>query len=143
MTRSERPLEIEMTFSPGTYDIDYAGIVSNIVYIRWLEDLRLALLNDYLPLEGELAQGVTPVLVKTEIHYVRPVRLFESVGALMWVTHVAGASWSLEAEFVVQEVVTARAKQVLASVSLHTFRPRPLPKRLRELYEGSSSKGDR
>ena len=31
----EQPLPIR------TYDIDFAGIVSNIVFIRWLEDLRL------------------------------------------------------------------------------------------------------
>jgi acyl-CoA thioester hydrolase len=35
----EQPLPIR------TYDIDFAGIVSNIVFIRWLEDLRLALLD--------------------------------------------------------------------------------------------------
>jgi acyl-CoA thioester hydrolase len=23
-----------------TYEIDFAGVVSNIVYVRWLEDLR-------------------------------------------------------------------------------------------------------
>ena len=31
----EQPLPIR------TYDIDFARIVSNIVFIRWLEDLRL------------------------------------------------------------------------------------------------------
>jgi len=31
----ERAIEIK------TYDIDFAGIVSNIVYVRWLEDLAL------------------------------------------------------------------------------------------------------
>ena len=38
----EQPLPIR------TYDIDFAGIVSNIVFIRWLEDLRLALLERLL-----------------------------------------------------------------------------------------------
>ena len=40
----EQPLPIR------TYDIDFAGIVSNIVFIRWLEDLRLALLDQTYPL---------------------------------------------------------------------------------------------
>ena len=30
----EQPLAIR------TYDIDFAGIVSNIVFVRWLEDLQ-------------------------------------------------------------------------------------------------------
>ena len=40
----EQPLPIR------TYDIDFAGIVSNIVFIRWLEDLRLGLLDQAYPL---------------------------------------------------------------------------------------------
>ena len=40
----EQPLPIR------TYDIDFAGIVSNIVFIRWLEDLRLGLMDQAYPL---------------------------------------------------------------------------------------------
>jgi hypothetical protein len=40
-TWRERPLlTIEHTFRVMTYDIDFAGVVSNISYIRGLEDLR-------------------------------------------------------------------------------------------------------
>ena len=45
----EQPLPIR------TYDIDFAGIVSNIVFIRWLEDLRLGLLDQAYPLIRALA----------------------------------------------------------------------------------------
>ena len=31
---------VQHSFRVMTYDIDFAGIVSNISYIRWLEDLR-------------------------------------------------------------------------------------------------------
>ena len=40
----ELPLRVQ------TYDIDFAGIVSNIVFIRWLEDLRLGLMDEAYPL---------------------------------------------------------------------------------------------
>ena len=46
-----KTLEVSLNLSIQTYDIDFAGIVSNIVYIRWLEDLRLKMLETYLPLE--------------------------------------------------------------------------------------------
>ena len=48
----EQPLPIR------TYDIDFAGIVSNIVFVRWLEDLRLGLLDQAYPLVEALAEDV-------------------------------------------------------------------------------------
>ena len=41
----KKPFEIALDLPIKTYDIDFAGIVSNIVYIRWLEDLRLKMIN--------------------------------------------------------------------------------------------------
>jgi acyl-CoA thioesterase FadM len=35
-----RPLLVELPIVVKTYDIDFANIVHNRVYIRWLEDLR-------------------------------------------------------------------------------------------------------
>jgi hypothetical protein len=61
----ERRCKIQLRFQVRTYDIDYAGIVSNIVYIRWLEDLRLALLDQHVPLESfvtGLFPGLAPPL---------------------------------------------------------------------------------
>ena len=65
----EQPLPIR------TYDIDFAGIVSNIVFIRWLEDLRLALLDQAYPLVRALAEDVAPILLATRINYRRPVTI--------------------------------------------------------------------
>jgi len=48
LTPPIRPFLIEVPLPVRTYDIDFAGIVSNIVYIRWLEDLRL---EDGRPIE--------------------------------------------------------------------------------------------
>jgi acyl-CoA thioester hydrolase len=58
----QRPLEVELVLPVKTYDIDFAGIVSNIVYIRWLEDLRLEMLDAYLPLQKMLEDGIAPIL---------------------------------------------------------------------------------
>ncbi len=45
-----RPLLIERPIVVRTYDIDFANIVHNIVYFRWLEDLRSEILADVLPI---------------------------------------------------------------------------------------------
>jgi acyl-CoA thioester hydrolase len=126
--------EVELAFKVGTYDIDFAGIVSNIVYVRWLEDLRLAMLEAYLPLEDQLAGGNTPVLLSTQIDYLRAVRLFEQPRGRMWVSDVGRARWTLDAEITVGDRVVTRARQVLASVRLADFRPLPTPAVLRDAF---------
>ncbi|HSN74366.1 MAG TPA: acyl-CoA thioesterase, partial [Anaerolineae bacterium] len=70
--------QITLSIPVRTYDIDFVGIVSNIVFIRWLEDLRLQMLAEYFPLDTAMqAQGIAPLLLRTEIDYKRPVRLFD------------------------------------------------------------------
>jgi acyl-CoA thioester hydrolase len=130
--------EVELAFKVGTYDIDFAGIVSNIVYMRWLEDLRLAMLEAYLPLEDQLAGGNTPVLLSTQIDYLRAVRLFEQPRGRMWVSDVGRARWTLDAEITVGDRVVTRARQVLASVRLADFRPLPAPAVLRDAFRPKS-----
>ena len=40
----------------NNYDIDAMGIVSNIVYIRWFEDLRTIILNEYMTFSEMMKQ---------------------------------------------------------------------------------------
>src|SRR3712207_8214650 len=60
---------IRLAFPVKTYDVDFAGIVSNIVYVRWLEDLRLELLARTCPLTSLVAEGIGPVLLETRLIY--------------------------------------------------------------------------
>jgi len=46
-TQSVRPMLIQKPLKINGYDIDVMGIVSNIVYIRWFEDLRFEFLDRY------------------------------------------------------------------------------------------------
>ena len=74
----EKSLEVNLDFTIKTYDIDFAGIVSNIVYIRWLEDLRLKMLETYLPLKELMARECCPIVHSTAIEYKKALGLFES-----------------------------------------------------------------
>ena len=70
-------LGIQMKIKVRTYDIDSAGHVSNIVYFRWLEDLRLQLFEEYFSLRSFVEKGYTPVLAASSIEYKRPIKLFD------------------------------------------------------------------
>jgi len=130
-----RPLLVELPFKAKTYDIDYAGIVHNTVYIRWLEDLRLKILDEYYPFEEMLANNQSPVIERTEINYRVPLRLFEEVSGQMWVSKLGKARWEVQAEFIRNDLVVTRAKQTGYFIDLERFRPIRIPEAMRTQWE--------
>jgi acyl-CoA thioester hydrolase len=130
-----RPLHVELPFQPKTYDIDFAGHVSNIVYIRWLEDLRMMVLDTYLPLNTLMERGIAPVVVRTTIEYKRPVKLFDSVTGTMWASGMGNVKGILSAEFTVNGNVVAASEQVGVFVRMGSGRPVAFPEEFRRQFD--------
>jgi acyl-CoA thioester hydrolase len=120
-------IDIEITIPVRTYDIDSFGHVSNIVYIRWLEDLRLELFNKHFSFQSLMESGTTLVLKSTYIEYKRSINLFDVVTARMWVDSVAKASLELHAEFYAGGLLTTTARHVGVFVDLKNLKPRRVP----------------
>jgi len=72
LTEDKKILLIEKEIKVATYDIDFAGIVSNISYIRWLEDLRLAWLEKYFPWVNRLRLVLPRYYWKLELNTIMP-----------------------------------------------------------------------
>lgn len=125
---------VELAFPPRTYDIDFAGIVNNAVYIRWLEDLRLALMAGIYPIDRALREDVAPILLATSIAYERPVTIADALIGRMWVPRMERVKWHVAAEFSVGETVHARAEQTGLFIRLSTRRPIAPPAPLRARY---------
>jgi acyl-CoA thioester hydrolase len=134
---------IERDLAVRTYDIDFAGVVSNIVYVRWLEDLRLAMMDEVYPIARALAEDVAPILLETRIAYERPVTIHDRLKGRMWVTEMGRVKWHLAAEFVVGEEVHARAEQTGLFIRLTTRRPIAPPRPLRERYAPETLRDER
>src|ERR1700736_2752697 len=126
----EQPLPIR------TYDIDFAGIVSNIVFIRWLEDLRLGLLDQSYPLIRALAEDVAPILLATRISYRKPVTIADPLLGRMRLAGLSRVRWRLAAEFTVNGAVHAEAEQEGLFMRLSTRRPIAIPEPIRRRYPG-------
>jgi acyl-CoA thioester hydrolase len=126
---------VELAFPPRTYDIDFAGVVNNIVYIRWLEDLRLALMAPIYPVDRALREDAAPILLSTGIEYDKPATIQDAtlVGR-MWVPRMERIKWHVAAEFAVGDRVHARATQVGLFIKLSTRKPIAPPKQLRAHY---------
>jgi len=125
----ERPIVVR------TYDIDFANIVHNIVYFRWLEDLRSEILTDVLPIDEILSTGISPILTASAIEYKWPVRIGDAVAGRMWVAELSRTRWTLAAEIVVGERVCAAARQSGYFADLKTLRPVRVPDKLRAAWE--------
>ena len=121
--------EIKHSFHVMTYDIDFAGIVSNISCIRWLEDLRNLFAEQVLPLGEAFRRGIAPIVMRTEIDYVSPVHFPDVVEGRMWVAERGRAKWVLAAEFTSRATgqVSARAKQKGTFIALDTRKVIRLP----------------
>lgn len=72
-----------------TYQIDYVGHLSNIVYIEWMEIGRTKLL-EYIGLTFEKMEkeNIAPVLSETEIKYKKSLYLADKIKIEVWVSEL-------------------------------------------------------
>ncbi len=84
-----------------TYQIDFAGHVSNIVYIQWMEIGRLKLLEAVGMPVAELTQknGIFPTLSETQIRYKKPIFLGDRVRIEIWLSSLKNVTAVMEFRF--------------------------------------------
>ena len=131
---NQKSLEVTLDLPVKTYDIDFAEIVSNIVYLRWLEDLRLKILETYLPLEPLMARGYCPIIASTQIQYKKALKMFDRPVGKMWVAELGRSRCTLQAEIYLNRTVATTATQVGFFISLETMRPIAVPMELKNIY---------
>ncbi len=119
----QRPFHIDLPITVKTYDVDFMGIVSNITYVRWLEDLRLCVLEAHYPLQKLLSELIVPVITQTHIEYTRPIRMHDRVNGSIWMEKFDSSGWLTTPEFLVNGKYAATAKQGGSIVNLGTMKP--------------------
>jgi acyl-CoA thioester hydrolase len=126
--------ETSINLEVKTYDIDFAGVVSNIVYIKWIEDFRLAMLATHYPLQNQLEKDIAPAILQTKIDYKKSIRLFERVSGRIWISNIQKIKWFIQAEIYGQDKVAAVVEQSGIFVSLSRGRPVSIPDDLLQKY---------
>ena len=114
-----------------TFDIDFAGHVSNIVYVRWMEIGRLKLLAAAgMPVDRIVRElGLLPTLIKTRVRYLKQLFLGDTVTVELWLSRLKHVSAIIEFRFYNQEsVLVAEGSQTGLFIDAKTHRPTPLPK---------------
>ncbi|MFH1195841.1 MAG: thioesterase family protein [bacterium] len=88
---NEKMQSVIIPLTVNTYDIDAAGHVNNIVYVRWLEDLRIKLANTLGDFKKLFDEGYYLVVISTEIKYRRQIKLFDKpYGTMEYAGHKHG-----------------------------------------------------
>lgn len=116
---------IEFDVEVYTFQIDFAGHVSNIVYIQWMEIGRIKLLEALgLPVPEMMAQGIAPILASTTIEYRVPILLGDPVRIHLWIPNLRRASAEIAFEFWKDaETLAATGRQRALFVDRSTGRP--------------------
>jgi len=100
-----------ITFEIKPYDIDAAGHVNNSVYINWLEDLRVKLFSEIIPMESLTERKIFLVVAATSIRYRAPLFLYNNPLGTLKIDNYSKGIWYLSAKFMLEDRVVAEASQ--------------------------------
>lgn len=126
-----RKLLAEKEFTIHAYDIDAMGIVSNIVYVRWFEDLRTDFLSAAYSLKEMLKTNISPILMHTELDYLMPLTIFDEPIGRCWLVEMGKSSWEMVFEISVGDKVYCKGKQKGCFYDLEKKRVTRIPDALR------------
>jgi len=121
-----------------TYQIDFVGHVNNIVYIQWMENGRINLLEaiDLPAFDLAAKEGIVPVLTKTSIRYRKPYFLNNTVVVEIWISQLNNASAIMDFNFKNEKgELCATGQQTGLFVDRQTMRPVRLSEKYREAFE--------
>ena len=111
-----------INFEIKTYEIDSAGHVNNIVYVKWLEDLRCKFFEQFLPIDSLLAHNLYPVITSTNIVYKRQLKLYDKPTGFIWAEDIKHNVMILKIKFINNENICAVAEQKCILMDLKNWK---------------------
>jgi acyl-CoA thioester hydrolase len=115
-------LSVELKPEIKTYDIDIAGHVNNIVYIRWFEELRTKIFNDFFNLQDLLSNNLYPVVVSTNINYKKYLKIFDKPVGTMSIEYCNHGIITLKTIIKRDQEIIALGRQKCVILNLKTGR---------------------
>lgn len=84
-----------------TYHIDFVGHVNNIIYVQWLENARVKLIDAMELSITQIADedDILPIITETNIKYKKPYFLHNEVRVEVWVSKMHNVSAIFEFRF--------------------------------------------
>jgi len=124
-----------ISITPSAADIDELGHVSNLVYLRWVQDVAMAHTR---AIGWDVAQyrdlGAVFMVRRHEIDYIAQVTLGQTLRAETWIDSWRQASCIRKTELLRDGKVVARAATTWAMIGLTSGRPQRIPDELTALF---------
>jgi acyl-CoA thioester hydrolase len=109
-----------------TYHIDFVGHVNNIVYVQWLENARIKLIEAMGLTISQIAEQdeILPIITETDIKYKKPLFLSDKVRVEVWVSEMFNVSANFKFRFLNEKgEVCSSAQQKVLFIDKATLRP--------------------
>ena len=109
-----------------TYQIDFVGHVNNIVYIQWLENARIKLIEAMGLSVTKLAEEdeILPIITETDIKYKKPFYLSNKVQIEVWVSEMFNVSANFKFRFLNEQgEICSTSQQKVLFIDKATMRP--------------------
>lgn len=130
-----KKMYIEHPIIVRTYDVDYMQIVNNTVYVKWFEDLRMAILDKYFPLEDMLDENNSPILAETHIKYFYPITLKSKPSGRAWISEIDRSKWIATFEIFEGDKIYCQGYQVGYYFNMDRNKPVRFPNDFLKYYE--------
>lgn len=121
-----------------TYQIDFVGHVNNIVYVQWLENARVKLIEAMGLTITQIAEqdDILPIITETIIQYKKPFFLNNKVHVEVWVSEMFNVSANFKFRFLNENgEVCSSAKQKVLFIEKKTQRPSRKIAKYKENFE--------
>jgi acyl-CoA thioester hydrolase len=133
-SRSGHGLQSEALFTPMPYEVDFTGYLSNTVAPQWLERMRLRLIHEHFSDQRLFDEDRLSVIARTEIEYLRPIRMGALMRGQAKVLGCLRSSWTIA--FVFEDATdgtpSLRARQVGAFIDAVSLSPVRIPPAIQE-----------
>lgn len=109
-----------------TYHIDFVGHVNNVIYVQWLENARVKLIEAMGLSISDLAKNknILPIITETNIKYKKPFFLGNEVKVEVWVSKIMNASSIFKMQFFNESgQLCSEAEQKVLFIDESTMRP--------------------
>lgn len=124
--------KFEHSFIVKPDEIDRQGHVNNVRYVQWIQDVAVAhWQHAATPTQLE---GVTWVVLRHEIDYLRPAFESEEITACTWVGRATAAKCERFTEIRRGDEVLVRAQSLWCALDSSTLRPRRIDDEIRETF---------
>ena len=134
------PRTFELSIRAEASDIDELGHVSNIVFVRWIQDVAVAhSAHVGLSFEAYRTIGAVFFVRRHEIDYLRPVLRGDDLLLRTWIGSIFAAKCLRATEIVRREAdgtetIVARALTTWGCVEIATGRPTRIPPAIRDAF---------